>query len=101
MKRVSMLISTIAAASLLAGAVGCSSNAFEQVAVTKDTSVLAGCQQLQSVTADPKELNADAYDDLSRQARQQGGNYGLVANDDARAGTAYRCTTPAQPPAAR
>ena len=100
MKRVSLGI--IAAASLAVAAVGCSShNAFEQVAVTKDTAVVAGCTQLQHVSADAKEPTTDAYDDLSREARRQGGNYVLVTSDDARTGTAYRCETPAQPPTAR
>jgi hypothetical protein len=64
------------------------------VGITKSEAMVAGCSKLGEVTVDKKVPDGDVNDALAAQARQQNGNYVVVASDGARTGVAYRCTTP-------
>ncbi len=84
----------VAALSLIGAASACSQNALGPVAVTKNDSVVVGCQKVGEVTVSSSTAERDVMDRLTAAARHQGGNYVLVSADGARNGTAYRCTTP-------
>lgn len=93
MKRLSLGI--LATAALAIGAAACSSNGFSSVAVTKDPSVVASCEKVADVKAKPGVFDeSDAQTQLTRAAQSKGANTVLLANDDANAGTAYRCSMP-------
>src|SRR5713226_9362894 len=92
MKRIAW---SLAVASLMAVAIGCSLNAASgQVGVTKEASLVAGCENLGEVSVSPSTRNEDVVLDLSQRARARGANYVLVAVDGAREGSAYRCGMP-------
>ncbi|HYT32100.1 MAG TPA: hypothetical protein VEO37_05860 [Thermoanaerobaculia bacterium] len=91
MKRIAW---SLAVAALIAVTVGCSLNAVRQVGVTKEASLVAGCENLGEVSVSPSTRNEDVVFDLSERARVRGANYVLVAADGAREGSAYRCGMP-------
>ncbi|HEY7112031.1 MAG TPA: hypothetical protein VIA45_03780 [Thermoanaerobaculia bacterium] len=64
------------------------------VGLTTNDSVVANCQKVADVSASNSLSPQDARVALSDAARAKGGNYVLMANDTARAGTAYRCEMP-------
>jgi hypothetical protein len=92
MNRLSM---GILAAVVTAGAVGCSQNGFEPIAVTQSASVVASCEKVADITIKPNGLETDNASLLQRKAREKGANTLLVASNDATSGTAYRCEMPA------
>ena len=93
MKRISMGI--LAAASLAAGAAGCSQNAFESVSVTKSAAAVASCEKVGDISAKAGSFDeTDAITQLTRAARSKGANTVLLASDNADKGTAYRCSMP-------
>jgi hypothetical protein len=97
MKRYSLIFLSAMAAALVVGA--CVKNGFEPVAVTKDPSVVASCQKIddvkiENVKADEKVSDVEAQQYLTNMAREKGANYLLITSDDARQGTAYRCSMP-------
>jgi hypothetical protein len=92
-KRISLGI--LAAASLVIGGVACSQNSFDSVAVTKNPSVVEGCEKVADVTARKGQFDdSDAQTQLTRAAQAKGANTVLIANDAADKGTAYRCAMP-------
>lgn len=92
MKRIAW---SLAVAALIAVALGCSLNAASgQVGVTKEASLVAGCENLGEVSVSPSTRNEDIVLNLSERARAKGANYVLVAADGAREGSAYRCGMP-------
>ena len=92
MKRLS--IGLFAAASVAAAA-GCSQNAFQPIAVTRNASVVASCEKVADLSVAPGRFdNSDAALQLQREAREKGANTLLVASEDAKNGTAYRCAMP-------
>ena len=91
MKRIAWVL---AVSALVAVTFGCSLNAVRQVGVTKDASLVAGCENLGEVSVSPSTRNEDIVLDLSARARAKGANYVLVAADGAREGSAYRCGMP-------
>ena len=91
MKRIAW---SLAVAALVAVTLGCSLNAARQVGVTKEASLVAGCENLGEVSVSPSTRNEDVVLDLSQRARARGANYVLVAVDGAREGSAYRCGMP-------
>ena len=92
MKRIAW---SLAVAALIAVGVGCSLNASSgQVGVTKEASLVAGCENLGEVSVAPSTRNEDIVLDLSARARAKGANYVLIAADGAREGSAYRCGMP-------
>jgi hypothetical protein len=91
MKRIAW---SLAVAALIAVAAGCSLNAVRQVGVTKDASLVAGCEDVGGVSVSASTRNEDVVLDLSAKARAKGANYVLVAADGAREGSAYRCGMP-------
>lgn len=85
----------LAAVAGLALAAACSQNSFDSVAVTKDPSVVAGCEKVADVQAKPGRFDdSTAQTQLTRAAQAKGANTLLVANDSADKGTAYRCSMP-------
>ena len=100
MKRYSLIFwsAMVAAVTLVVGA--CTKNGFEPVAVTKNPSVVANCQKIddvkiETIKADEKISDVEAQQNLTIMAREKGANYLLITSDDARQGTAYRCSMPA------
>ena len=94
MKRVSMGI--LAAAILGTGAVGCSQNGFQSIAMTKDPSVVSSCEKIADVKARPGAFDdSDVEKQLQREASSRGANTILLASDNATKGTAYKCSMPA------
>jgi hypothetical protein len=91
MKRIAW---SLAVAALIAVTFGCSLNAARQVGVTKEASLVAGCENLGEVSVSPSTRNEDVVLDLSARARAKGANYVLVAADGAGEGSAYRCGMP-------
>jgi len=93
-KKISLGI--LAAASLAIGGVACSSSSgFDSVAVTKNPSVVAGCEKVADVEAKPGRFDdSTAETQLTRAAQAKGANTLLVASDNAEKGTAYRCEMP-------
>ncbi len=91
MKRIAW---SLAVAALVAVTFGCSLNATRQVGVTKEASLVAGCENLGEVSVSPNTRNEDVVLDLSQRAKAKGANYVLVAADGAREGSAYRCGMP-------
>ncbi len=91
MKRIAW---SLAVAALIAVTVGCSLNAVRQVGITKDASLVAGCEDVGGVSVSPSTRNEDVILDLSQRAKAKGANYVLVAADGAREGSAYRCGMP-------
>jgi hypothetical protein len=91
MKRIAW---TLAVAALMAITLGCSLNATGQVGVTKDASLVAGCEKLGEVSASASTRSEDVAYDLSQRAQAKGANYVLIAADGAREGSAYRCGLP-------
>ena len=95
MKRMSMGI--LAAASLAAGAVACSSSSgFNSIAVTQDPSVVSSCEKVADVKARPGAFDdSDVQTQLMREASSRGANTILLASDNKNKGTAYKCSMPA------
>lgn len=94
MKRMSMGI--LAAALVATGAVACSSNGFNSIAVTKDPSVVSSCEKIADVKARPGSFDdSDVQTQLQREASSHGANTLLLASDNANKGTAYKCSMPA------
>ena len=91
MKRIAWVL---AVAALAAVSFGCSLNAVRQVGVTKEASLVAGCEDLGGVSVSRSTRNEDVVLDLSAKARAKGANYVLVSADGAREGSAYRCGMP-------
>ena len=88
----------ILAAAALATAAGCASSdkGFENIAMTRDASVVASCEKLADLTAVPGRFDqTDAELQLQREAREKGANTVLVSDAEGRAGVAYRCSMPA------
>ena len=87
----------LGAAALAIGVVSCASSGFEPVAITRDSSVVASCTKIDDlkvgdVKADAKLSNVEAERMLVEKARSKGANYLLIATEDARQGSAYRCS---------
>ena len=78
---------------VLAAIVACASS--DPVSVTKTASAVQGCQKIGDVAVDSKTPASVVTVELVDAARLKGANTVLVAEDGARTGTAYRCTTPA------
>jgi hypothetical protein len=94
MKRVSMGI--LAAALLATGAVACSQNGFQSIAMTKDPSVVSSCEKVADVKARPGAFDdSDVERQLQREASSHGANTILLASDNPNKGTAYKCSMPA------
>jgi hypothetical protein len=91
MKRIAW---SLAVAALIAVTAGCSLNAVRQVGVTKDASLVAGCEDVGGVSVSASTRNEDVVLDLSARARAKGANYVLVSADGAREGSAYQCGMP-------
>jgi hypothetical protein len=91
MKRIAWVL---AVSSLVAVTFGCSLNTVGQVGVTKDASLVAGCENVGGVSVSGSTPNEDVVLALSAQARDKGANYVLVSADGAREGSAYRCGMP-------
>src|ERR1700730_2150367 len=87
MKRI---VWSLAVGTLIAIGAGCSLNAGGQVGVTKEASLVAGCENVGEVSVSPSTRNEDVVLVLSSRARAKGANYVLVAADGAREGSAYR-----------
>ena len=87
------LVSLLAFGALAAVATGCASST--PVGVTKSEALVAGCSKLGEVSVDKKTPDFEVTDALAAEARKQNGNYVVVAEDGARQGVAYRCTSPA------
>lgn len=64
------------------------------VGITKSDAIVAGCEKVGDVSVDKKVPADQVNDALSGEARKKSANYVVVADDGARAGTAYRCTSP-------
>ena len=93
MKRISLGI--LAAASLAIGAVACTQNSFDSVAVTKDPSVVAGCEKVADISVRKGQFDeSSAETQLTRAAQAKGANTVLIADAAADKGTAYRCEMP-------
>jgi hypothetical protein len=92
-KSAGSLVSLLAFGALATVAVGCASST--PVGITKSDAMVAGCAKLGEVSIDKKTPDADVADALAKEARKQNGNYVVVAQDGAREGVAYRCTSPA------
>ena len=89
---------SILAAAALAATAGCASSdkSFENIAMTRDASVVASCEKLADLTAVPGRFDqTDAELQLQREAREKGANTVLVSDAEGRAGVAYRCSMPA------
>jgi len=85
----------LAAAFLATGAVACSSNGFNSIAMTKDPSVVASCEKIADVKAKPGAFDdSDVERQLQRAAANRGANTILLASDNATRGTAYKCSMP-------
>lgn len=94
MKRMS--IGILAAAALATGAVACSSNGFNSIALTKDPSVVSSCEKIAEIKAKPGSFDdSDAQTQLQRAASSHGANTILLASDNPNMGTAYKCSMPA------
>jgi hypothetical protein len=91
MKRIAWVL---AVSALVTVTFGCSLNAVGQVGVTKDASLVAGCEDLGGVSVSKSTPNEDVVLALSDKARAKGANYVLVSADGAREGSAYRCGMP-------
>ena len=91
MKRIAWVLAVVA---LVAVTFGCSLNAVRQVGITKDASLVAGCEDVGGVSVSASTRNEDVVLDLSAKARAKGANYVLVSADGAREGSAYRCGMP-------
>lgn len=99
MKRYSLIFWSAMAAALTLMVGACAQNGFEPIAVTKNPSVVASCQKvddvkIETIKADEKLTDVEAQQQLTIMARAKGANYLLIASDDARQGTAYRCSMP-------
>jgi hypothetical protein len=99
MKRYSLIFLSAMAAVLTVAVGACAKTGFEPIAVTKDPSVVASCQKIddvkiENVKADEKVSDVEAQQHLTNMAREKGANYLLITSDDARQGTAYRCSMP-------
>jgi len=100
MKRYSLLFLSVMTAALVVMLGACAQNGFQPVAVTKDASVVANCQKIddvkvQDIKANEKVSDIEAQQHLTNMARAKGANYLLITSDDARQGTAFRCSVPA------
>jgi hypothetical protein len=91
MKRIAWVL---AVSALVAVTFGCSLNAVRQVGVTKEASIVAGCENVGGVSVSRSTPNEDVVLEISAQARAKGANYVLVSADGAREGSAYRCGMP-------
>ena len=91
MKRIAWVL---AVGTLIAVTLGCSLNSTRQVGVTKDASLVAGCENVGGVSVSGSTPNEDVVLEISAQARAKGANYVLVSADGAREGSAYRCGMP-------
>lgn len=92
MKRIAW---SLAVAAFIAVMLGCSLNAASgQVGVTKEPSLVAGCENVGGVSVSRSTRDEDVILDLSSRARAKGANYVLVSADGAREGSAYRCGMP-------
>jgi len=76
----------------LATLVACASS--EPVSVTKTAAVVQGCQKVGDIAVDEKTPASVVTIELADAARLKGANTVLVADDAARSGAAYRCSTP-------
>ena len=89
---------SVLAAAALATAAGCASSdkGFENIAMTRDASVVSSCEKVADLTAVPGRFDqTDAELQLQREAREKGANTVLVSDAEGRAGVAYRCSMPA------
>ncbi len=88
------LIALVAAAGVTV--TGCAAQkGFEPIAMTRDASVVSGCEKVADLEARPGTFdNTDAETQLQRAAREKGANTVLISDADARAGVAYRCAMP-------
>jgi hypothetical protein len=99
MKRYSLILWCLMAAALTMVVGACAQNGFQPIAVTKDPAVVASCQKIddlkiEDVKADEKLSDVEAQQHLTIMARDKGANYLLISSDNARQGTAYRCSMP-------
>ena len=99
MKRNSLIFWSVMAGALTLMVGACAQNGFEPIAVTKNPSVVSSCQKvddvkIETVKADEKLTDIEAQQQLTIMARAKGANYLLISSDDARQGTAYRCSMP-------
>ena len=89
------LIALVAAAGVTVTGCAASQKGFEPIAMTRDASVVSGCEKVADLQARPGTFdNTDAETQLQRAAREKGANTVLVSDADARAGVAYRCAMP-------
>ena len=89
------LIALVAAAGVTVTGCAATQKGFEPIAMTRDSSVVAGCEKVADLQARPGTFdNTDAETQLQRAAREKGANTVLVSDADAGAGVAYRCAMP-------
>jgi len=91
-------------AAAAAGLVGCATQGFKNVAVTKDASAVASCQKVDDITVEMSPTSNSFNDtssttvsrELANAARRKGGNTVLITQDDGKngAGTVYMCSMP-------
>lgn len=82
------LVSVIAAA-------GCASvGSQQQVNITTNQGLVAGCQELGEVSVDSWTQDEQVLAGLDSAARRKGANFVLLNADKARSGVAYRCAMP-------
>ena len=85
----------LAAAFLATGAVACSQNGFNSIAMTKDPSVVSSCEKIADVKARPGTFDdSDVEKQLQREASSRGANTLLLASDNPNKATAYKCSMP-------
>jgi hypothetical protein len=88
---------------LTAGVAGCVSPGFEPIAVTRDQSVVASCQNLGNVSVPASKTYDDSVKALMQVASTKGANTLLVTSaeptdpptDKDMTGVAYKCSMPA------
>ena len=80
------------AALLLVGTAACVQ--YADVGLTTSEAAVSGCQKVGDVAVKDATPAAEVHGALSNAARREGGNYVLLASDDARTGAAYKCEGP-------
>ena len=89
------LIALAVAGGLAAAACSSTQKGFEPIAMTRDASVVSGCEKVADLQARPGAFdNTDAETQLQRTAREKGANTVLISDADGRTGVAYRCAMP-------
>ncbi|MET0619373.1 MAG: hypothetical protein ABW056_03790 [Thermoanaerobaculia bacterium] len=89
-------LSILAAAGLVVAAGCASEHGFENIAMTRDASVVASCEKVADLSAVPGRFDqTDAELQLQREAREKGANTVLVSDAEGHSGVAYRCSMPA------